>query len=574
LNTTNQHALLPTQEHRVLMRDRIEIACAVYLPEGEGPWPTLFAASPYRFDNNVVPEMPMFLWRETGPIEWYNGKGYAFVHMDVRGSGASGGEYCFLGQAEQDDLGEVIAWIARQSWSTGKIGGIGQSYYAMTQWLAACANPPNLTCIAAFDGFVDPYRANIYSGGIPGDFFHLWYNQVCRVINHSPARGEPREMNYDLSRAIREHPLYDAYWKERAAAERLAHSRVALLSVGVLAKMDLHLNGNIVGFQLHGGEKKLVLTGASNVEAAVTDYADPNFHERWLLPFYEHYLKGAQTDYPSWPPVQFFIQNIGTFAQADVWPPPPTEIRKLYLSSARSNSVASLNDGALLDEAPTEAETASLSYPHPGWRFGVVGLGDDLAPDPVRRVITFTSAPLERDWLIVGPIKLVLYASSTNSETDFIVKLSDQFPPDDDQSRPVRQPRAKIISKGWLRASHRALDPERSTDLAPVHTHTLCEPIEPATVYAFEIAIMPTSYRIASRHRLRLEIANADSPITEALFTHEYQLFKIGTDTYHLGGHTPAHLCIPLIAEALPASERHAAHETGSPFVSNAKAGS
>jgi uncharacterized protein len=545
---SSRHTRLPTRECRVTVRDGTEIACALYLPEGTGPWPALFAASPYRFDNNVVPEMPLFLWRETGPIEWYNEQGYAFVHMDVRGSGASGGEYCFLGQAEQDDLCEVIQWIAGQSWSTGKIGGIGQSYYAMTQWLAACANPTNLSCIAAFDGFTDPYRASIYTGGIPGDFFHLWYNQVCRVVNHSPARGASREMAYDLSRAIREHPLYDDFWKERAAAERLSRSRVPLLSVGVLGKMDLHLNGNIVGYQLHGGEKKLVLTGAANVHAAVTDYADPGFHQRWLLPFYDHYLKGAHTVYSSWPRVQYYIQNQDRFAQSDVWPPPPAQVRTLYLSAAPSHSVTSLNDGSLLQAPPPARETVAFSYPNPGWRFGVVGLDEHLAPDPVRRVLTFTGAPLEQDWLIAGPIKLLLYASSTNTDTDFIVKLSDQFPQDAAQASQGRQPRAKIISKGWLRASHRALDPARSTDLAPVHAHTRREPLEPGTVYAFEIAIMPTSYCVAKGHRLRLEIANADSPVTDMIFTHEYQLFKVGTDTHYFGTDTPAQLRIPVMA--------------------------
>jgi len=67
----------------------------------------------------------MFLWRETGPIEWYVEQGYAYVHADVRGTGISGGEFGFLSRAEQLDLHDVIEWIARQKWSNGKVGASG-----------------------------------------------------------------------------------------------------------------------------------------------------------------------------------------------------------------------------------------------------------------------------------------------------------------------------------------------------------------------------------------------------------------------------------------------------------------
>lgn len=538
---SSHQMLLPSRTEMVTVRDGTQIAIGLYLPEGEGPWPTLFAASPYRFDNNVAPEIPFFLWRETGPIEWYvHEQGYAFVHMDVRGTGNSGGEYSFLGMDEQYDLYDVIQWIAKQPWSSGKIGGTGQSYYAMTQWLAACMNPPNLSCIAAFDGFTDPYRASIYTGGIAGDFFHLWYNQVMRVVNATPASGAPRHVGYDLSAAIRQHPLYDEFWRERAAIERLHLSRVPLLSVGVLSKMDLHLNGNIMGYQAHGGEKKLLLIGAANVYEAVSAYARPEFHEQWLLPFYDHYLKGEETSYSSTPAVRYFVRNDHEVRSADQWPPEPASILTFYLSPYNSNSVTSLNDGSLVEQAPPLPTSTAYSYPNPEWIWGVIGPGADHAPDPVRRVVTFTSAPLAEDLLILGPIKLLLHLSSTNTDTDVLVKLSEQ-----DEPHGAGQPRSKIISKGWLRASHRALDAERGSELAPHHPHDREEPLEPGQVYALEIAIMPTACRIKAGQRLRLEIANGDSPITDQIFTHEYQLFKIGSDTIHHGGEFCSCLMIP-----------------------------
>src|SRR5437899_9367773 len=77
------------QEVTITVRDGTEIGAAIYAPEGAGRYPALLAASPYRYDNNVLPAGPQFLWRETGPIDFYVKHGYAYVHMDVRGSGKS-----------------------------------------------------------------------------------------------------------------------------------------------------------------------------------------------------------------------------------------------------------------------------------------------------------------------------------------------------------------------------------------------------------------------------------------------------------------------------------------------------
>ena len=163
-------SLEPSRIVSIRMRDGIKIAAALYLPRVAGRVPALLAASPYRFDNNIAPAVPIFLWRETGPIDWYLEQGYAFVHMDVRGTGRSGGDYRYMCREEQRDLVEVIEWIARQRWCNGRVGGIGQSYYARMQWFMAIQNPPHLAAIAPYDGNVDTYRASAYTGGIPGHF--------------------------------------------------------------------------------------------------------------------------------------------------------------------------------------------------------------------------------------------------------------------------------------------------------------------------------------------------------------------------------------------------------------------
>ena len=118
--------MIEEKDVKVRMRDGVDIDLRIYRPDGSGRYPALFAASPYRYDNNLLPCSPLFSWRETGPVEWYvEEHGYAYVHADVRGSGISGGEFGLWGADEQRDLYEIVEWIAAQSWSNGKVGGIG-----------------------------------------------------------------------------------------------------------------------------------------------------------------------------------------------------------------------------------------------------------------------------------------------------------------------------------------------------------------------------------------------------------------------------------------------------------------
>ena len=193
-------ALPKPREVKIRVHDGVEIAVALYMPEGEGPFPVVLAPSPYRYDNNSLPASPQFLWRETGPIELYVERGYVYAHMDIRGCGKSGGEFRLLDRSEQKDLYDVIEWLGHQTWSSGKVGGIGQSYFCMSQWWMAIQKPPSLACICAFDGLNDPYRASVYQGGMLGDFFGAyWWNQN-RIINRHPANGEhPREQPCDLN---------------------------------------------------------------------------------------------------------------------------------------------------------------------------------------------------------------------------------------------------------------------------------------------------------------------------------------------------------------------------------------
>lgn len=539
------------KEVSITVRDGTQIGAAIYAPEGSGRYPTVLAASPYRYDNNVLPAGPQFLWRETGPIEFYVKNGYVYAHMDVRGSGMSGGDFEFLGPNEQNDLYDVIEWIAKQPWSNGKIGGIGQSYFCMSQWWMGIMAPPGLACLAVYDGLNDPYRASCYQGGIPGQFVPgYWWNQN-RIINRFPANGStPREQKTDLDLLFAAHPTYDEFWRRRCAWERLHEITVPLYSVGVWGKVDLHTRGNIEGFRRAKGPRKLRMTGPPNAWAANQEFNGVELHERVLLPFYDRYLKGKETDWEKRPAVEYFVRGANVLRTADTWPPHGVRYQTWHLHPGPSGSVTSLNDGGLSRSPAQGAPSTSYSYPNPGWVTGVVGFGP-LGPaggfDPVRRVLTFTTPPLETDLEIAGPIKLVLYASSTGNDTDFIVKLAEQYPQSSEDRAKGLNPGSLLVTKGWLRASHRALDPERSTEMEPYHTHTNPEPIKPGEVYTFEISIEPNAYRFKQGSRIRLEIVNGDSPVTDVLWTHYYAPNKIGQDTIYHSARHPSGLILPVM---------------------------
>lgn len=541
--------MIDEKDIRVRMRDGVHVALRIYRPDGPGAFPVLFAPAPYRYDNDDLPAYPMFLWRETGPIAWYVEHGYAYVRMDVRGTGYSEGSYGLLGRDEQTDLYDAIEWLAQQPWCNGKIGGIGQSYFCMSQWWMGILKPPHLACLGVYDGMNDLYRHFGYPGGIEGNFLPYWYAQSVRMPNKYPHNGDhPRDVEADLLLEFGRHPLYDDWWRERAAVYRLHEIEVPIYSVGVFAKMDLHLLGNINGFRKTRGPRKLTITATPTAFSSATDFARPDFHERYFLPFYERYLKGVTNDWEARPDVEYDVKNTGVTRTFAVWPPPGVRRETFYLADGPSGTVTSLNDGTLASAAPAAPSSqTTYSYPQPSWTLGVVAMGPQ-GPDPVRAVLTFTSAPLEADLEIAGSAKLLVHVSSTRPDTDVIVKLSEQFAQAAEERATGAQPRSTIVTKGYLRASHAfERDAELDSEEIAFYTHAREVPLTPGRVYELEIPLHPMAYRFGKGNRLRLEIANGDSAHTDGLFAHAYRPDKVGADTiYHEAAH-PSRLILPVL---------------------------
>jgi uncharacterized protein len=533
----------------VEMRDGVRIACDVYRPKAPGRYPVLYAVSPYIKDSVDLPTMSVYRYRETGDIAKWVGLGYVYVHADVRGTGKSEGLFVRFGPAELTDLYDMIEWCGVQPWSTGKVGMIGESYYGIVQWFAAAQNPPHLACVAPYDASTDLYRNSVYKGGVYfTGFQNHWYSNSVRnraFLDYAERPKREDYLSYDYMLDQVRHPTFDEYWEHKRAD--LASIRVPAFSIGNWGATATHLLGNLQGFMRTQGPRKLLV----NVGDAQLLFLDPKIEEQ-LRRWYDYWLKGIDNGVMDEPPVRIFIRNGGGYRDEQEWPLSRAVQRKLYLAPGPSGAAESLNDGTLAgDPPPAGTSPTSYTYPDPGWTFPGTGTsvrGSMGLLHTTRKILTFTSEPFAEDTEVTGPVVLNLWASSTAEDTQFCVKVQDLAPVTAEVAQAIKvldvATPARPVTEGWLRASHRALDPDRSTELSPYHTHVAPEPLEPGTIYQFAIEIWPTCWVFKAGHRLRLDLAALD----------QLGQFYLGhlraTDTiYHDPDH-PSHLVLSVIPDA------------------------
>lgn len=204
-----------------------------------------------------------------------------------------------------------------------------------------------------------------------------------------------------------------------------------------------------------------------------------------LLRWYES-VREQRID--QWPCVIYYLMGAHEWRVANDWPVPAARLRKFYLAPD-GDLAPEVPDGASAPDhyvydpmSPTPTVGGSIvSYLYPPGSVDVSGV--QKRPD----VLVYTTAPLERDLDVVGPLRMVLFASSSAVDTDFAARLSDVFP----------DGRAIQLQNGVLRARYR--DPEPAL-------------IEPGRVYSFEIDVWATANRFKAGHRLRLDISSADFP--------------------------------------------------------------
>jgi predicted acyl esterase len=536
---------------RIPMRDGVELAARVYLPSETGEYPVLYCASPYQYDTDNLPDSALFPWLEVGPLEWYvREQGYAMVHLDVRGSGHSAGDWDPWSPTEKEDHREVLAWMVTQPWCSGKIGTHGQSYYAMSQWVMATSGSPHISCMGVFDGANDIYRSFVHRGGITGSFANMWVNLVVQSnATRMDTSVEGRVIRNPMSDFTR-HNTDDDFWRERSPIWNLEGVDIPLYTIGCWGKRDLHLQGNLDGYRLMGGDKKLLVLECMDVQEAHHRYMTQSFHEEYMLPFYDYYLKGDDNGWKkNVPDVKYWVYGREAFREDTAWPPSAVAGEKsLYLSEGPTASINSLNDGRLSKNVPDASSSETqFSYPDLNWALGNVAFGR-FGPDAQRFNCTYTSDVLEEDIEVVGEPRLILYLSSTQIDTDLVVRLQEQLPCPEEDIALGKQPESTLVAKGLLKVSHRGLDHEWSEKLTrPFPAHRDIENIVPAQIYKVEVAFSGCAHLFQKGNRLRLDISNTESPVTDNVFATIYHWEKVGTDTYYHSIDYPSRVILPTI---------------------------
>ncbi|OGL18042.1 MAG: peptidase S15 [Candidatus Rokubacteria bacterium RIFCSPLOWO2_12_FULL_71_22] len=560
----------------ITMDDGLVLRADIYRPAGTDKHPVILSYGPYgkglHFEDlytdqwrRMVEQHPDVSagstnryqnWEVVDPEKWVP-DGYACVRVDSRGAGRSPGVLDLWSAREAQDLFQCIEWAAAQPWSSGRVGLNGISYYAMNQWQVAALQPPHLAAICVWEGAADYYRDLSHHGGILCTFGRAWFpSQVVRVQHGRGARGYRSRMTGEWISGpptLTEEELgaarsdfYEDCWRNPLASDEYWRSRMPdwskvtapLLSAANWGGQGLHPRGNFEGFLRAASTRKwLEVHGIEHWTHFYTDYG-----VRLQKRFFGHFLKGEDTGWARQPRVVLQVRHAGErFVERheNEWPLARTRWTKLHLHPAEQR----------LTTAPPTAD-GSVTYD---------GLGDG---------VTFLTSPLESETEITGPIAARLWVSSETTDADLFLVVRVFTPHLQEVTFQGALDPHTPIAQGWLRASHRKLDPALTRPWRPYHTHDEKQPLAPGQVFELDVEVWPTSIVVPVGHRIGLTVRGRDYEypggpgaglgVLGAVFTgvgpfqhndprdRPAAVFG-GKVTLHCGPSRPAHVLLPVI---------------------------
>ncbi len=539
----------------VPMRDGTRLKADVFRPHDEGKFPAIVNLGPYQKDKPwIVPdtldEAPneWMNWETVNP-QWWAPRGYAAVRVDGRGSGKSPGQCEPWSLKEATDFYDAIEWAAAQPWCNGNVGLLGISYFAMNQWFVANLKPPALKAIIPWEGFADLYRDALFHGGILSLFMPNWY--VAHMLHHLLGRASQQ-----LPDAWQTNTLH--FWLHnsldsgafRGAQAQWDKIDVPMFSVGNWSGMGLHLRGNTEAFMRAATpHKKLRVHCGTHVHPFYSEDG-----RRDQIRFFDYWLKGIDNGVMDEPRVKLAIRKGGDafeWRSENEWPLKRTRWTKLYLDVSQPAADKSEISGTL--EVKNSPTTGSWTYAASS--LGSMGstsaassqvMGGGIKPG---MGISLQSANLAVDTEITGPIAAVLWVSSSTEDMDLFLTLRN-IDPDGNEVMETGQQGAPVpVAKGWLRVSHRELDPQLSRPYRPYHRHLRRLYLTPGETVRVEVEIWPTSMVFAKGHRIRLDIQPRDG-VGSAHYLHYHADYNCGTNTIYAGGDMASYLLLPVIPAA------------------------
>jgi len=562
-----QYAVKEDLDVYLKVRDGARLCTDIFRPDVEGKkFPALVAWAPYGKTLQSLPRPPlrpsclMFDHTiEAGDPEYFVSRGYVHVIPDPRGIGKSEGEWDgFCGPQEQEDIYDLIEWVAQQPWCDGNVGMIGFSYFGMIQLLAAAQQPPHLKAIMPI-GVVDSLYPWFYEGGILGTWGHN-FQSLCPANKEFKSTIEKENSPEDLKRKMRErwendpdikavsyllktltcwpprfnawwldilmHPLDDDFWAARSPDKKWHQ-----------VKIPVYLNGHWGAIMGQGQWRAFepFMDPDLNAEKKVTMYGSYwptlelpfRYYNEEYLRWYDHWLKGIDTGLMDEPPVKIFVMGPNRYRYENEWPLARTKWTKFYLGRS----------GELSSEPEQKEDLLPDSFVH------VPPMISNEAPS-----LRYTTKPFNTPLEITGPMALYLYASTDAEDANFVAKLFMLYPTG--EKRPV--------SGGYLKASHRAIIPEKSKPGIPIHDHTREVPVKPGEVNEFAIEFREQSIVIPPGHRLELELTTMDySPYHEFTWSKLDSMVFIPNSKmiqykFYRDAKYQSHLLLPVIPETDP----------------------
>jgi len=540
---------------RISMRDGVRLCTNIFRPSNVARGPVILVRTPYGKQSVL-----------TANYQFFVDQGYAVVLQDVRGRYDSEGFFTPVSQ-ETADGEDTLNWVGRQPWCDGNIGMMGGSYVGMTQWRAALGNSPYLKAIFPVMAGSDDYLDRYYSPGGALKLGHRleWIAENMKptgftpppfrtIVDHLPLRTSDvaaagRIVDY-YQQALN-HPTYDTYWKERSTYRSLGRLKTPVFIVA--GWYDNYAQSDLAAYsklrEKYPSSRIVIGPWPHNMSMRFpgTDFGPDAMApiRTYQLRWFDYWLRRRGALEWSESPVQVFVMGENRWRRLQKWPPDTVEMTPFFLDSGgRANTLE--GDGRLHRHAPRAAEDDDFIYdprdPVPT-RGGAVCCNDVVFPwgpmnqQAVERrkdVLVYTSRPLKKDLEVIGPVRAILYVSSSAPDTDFTAKLVDVFPDGE----------ARNLTDGILRLRYR-------------NGLELPEPITPGKVYPVTIDVGVTANVFEAGHRIRLEVSSSNfprfdrNPNTGRATAGETELRTARQKLWH-SPQRPSHLLLPVIPNANP----------------------
>ena len=533
---------------KVTMRDGVRLSTNIYRPDTSGTFPVLLARSPYGNGGAGNPDALFFARR-----------GYAVVVQDTRGRSESEGIFD-ANQPEALDGYDTQQWIGKQAWCNGKIGTFGGSYVGFTQWMPAALQSKYLVTMVPVVTFSDLHDVVYQNGAFRLDLFTPWSIEMTHPYNVSysyvagrmdsilmtlPLIGQDRAMGWRISflRDWLSHPEHDSYWDRTSIGEAYTNIRTSVYNIGgwydilLEGTINNYLKMTVPGIDPEISSKQKLLIGPWIHSMGKRKIGELDFGEESVfksaeirLRWFDSQLKGIDNGVMEEPPVRIFVMGINRWRYENEWPLARTDYQNYYFhSQGKANTLK--GDGRMDKKSPKKESPDNFDYhpEDPVPTIGTMGPYDQRSVEERQDVLVYSTPALKKDLEVTGPVKAIIYASSSAMNTDFTARLVDVYP----DGRAIR------ICEGIIRADHR--DP----DASPSN-------ILPGKIYEYHIDLWATSNVFMKGHRIRVEISSSNFPrFDRNLNTGKY----FATDTtmttaeqviYHSPDY-PSHIILPVI---------------------------